>query len=62
MSTFACSWVTRPFRVFLIPLWQGGIKGDFKIMLIKSPLAPLCIHSGGNKDAKEGYKATIVLL
>jgi hypothetical protein len=24
-----------------IPLWQRGIKGDFKIMLIKSPLAPL---------------------
>ncbi len=26
---------------FFIPLWQRGIKGDFKIMLIKSPLAPL---------------------
>jgi hypothetical protein len=25
-----------------IPLWQRGIKGDFKIMLVKSPLAPLC--------------------
>jgi hypothetical protein len=24
-----------------IPLWQRGIKGDFKIMLVKSPLAPL---------------------
>jgi hypothetical protein len=24
-----------------IPLWQRGIKGDFKIMLRKSPFAPL---------------------
>jgi len=24
-----------------IPLWQRGIKGDFRIMLVKSPLAPL---------------------
>ena len=27
--------------VVFIPLWQRGIKGDFKIMLVKSPLAPL---------------------
>jgi len=36
-----------------IPLWQRGIKGDFKIMVGKSPL-PLF--------AKEGYKGTFVLL
>jgi hypothetical protein len=24
-----------------IPLWQKGIKGDFRIRLVKSPLAPL---------------------
>ena len=36
-----------------IPLWQRGIKGDFKIMLVKSPL-PLFF--------KEGYKGTFVLL
>jgi hypothetical protein len=27
--------------VVFIPLWQRGIKGDFKIMLGKSPLPPL---------------------
>jgi hypothetical protein len=29
-----------------IPLWQRGIKGDFKIMLRKSPLAPLFQRGG----------------
>jgi hypothetical protein len=29
-----------------IPLWQRGIKGDFKMMLIKSPLAPLSQRGG----------------
>jgi hypothetical protein len=47
---------------FFIPLWQRGIMGDFKIMLIKSPLAPLCLPPRQEKDAKEGYKGTFVLL
>jgi hypothetical protein len=45
----------------LIPLWQRGIKGDFKIMVTKSPLAPLCLP-WQEKDAKEGYKGRIILL
>jgi len=44
-------------------LAKGG-KGDFKIMLIKSPLAPL--FPPGQRpygpEAKEGYKGTFVLL
>jgi hypothetical protein len=47
-----------------IPLWQRGIKGDSKIMLVKSPLTPLC--PPGQRPygpaAKEGYKGTLVLL
>jgi len=43
---------------------QRGIKGDFKIMLRKSPLAPL--FPPGQRpygpEAKEGYKGTFVLL
>jgi hypothetical protein len=33
--------VIDKFMGVFIPLWQRGIKGDFKIMLRKSPLAPL---------------------
>jgi hypothetical protein len=54
-----------------IPLWQRGIKGDFKIMLIKSSLclcvarrqvAPLCLSKDRKRITKEGYKGTFVLL
>jgi hypothetical protein len=49
--------------VFLSPFGKG-IKGDFKIMLRKSPLTPL--FPPGQKpyglEAKEGYKDTFVLL
>ncbi len=44
-----------------IPRWQRGIKGDFKIMLIKSPLAPLCLSKDGEKITKEGYESSLVL-
>ena len=45
-----------------IPLWQRGIKGDFKIMLVKFPLAPLCLSKDRKRITKEGYKGTFVLL
>ena len=46
---------------FLSPLWQRGIKGDFKIMLIKSPLIPLCLSKDREKITKEGYESSLVL-
>jgi len=48
--------------VVFIPLWQRGIKGDFKITLRKSPLAPLACLYGRKKIAKEGYDSSLVLL
>jgi hypothetical protein len=44
-----------------IPLWQRGIMRDFKIMLIKSPLAPLCLSKDREKITKEGYESSLVL-
>src|SRR4030042_4791251 len=45
-----------------MPLWQRGIKRDFKIFLRKSPLAPLCLSKDRKRITKEGYKGTFVLL
>jgi len=42
-----------------IPLWQRGIKRDFKIMLIKSPLAPLCLSMTGKGLPKRGIRAQL---
>jgi hypothetical protein len=47
--------------VIFIPLWQRGIKGDFKIMFIKSPLAPLCQSNDRKMITKEGYESSWVL-
>jgi len=53
--------------VFFIPLWQRGIKGDFKKVLGKSPPAyrqagsPLP-WSGLVDFAKEGYERSLVSL
>jgi hypothetical protein len=40
--------------VVFIPLWQRGIKEDFKIILGKSPLTPLCLSMTGKGLPKRG--------
>jgi hypothetical protein len=45
-----------------IPLWQRGIKGDFKIMLRKSPLAPLCLSMTGKGSPKRGIRVHLYCL
>jgi hypothetical protein len=39
----------------VVPLWKRGIKGDFRIMLYKSPLTPLFQRGEPIEKPEEPY-------